>query len=227
MEITKSHALDGCRVNYIKDEYNSEISNVTGFQYRFFDKDNKAFPILISTHAYGVIMKQIKAMMYSKQTERTVDKHIKIGDQSIKVEKIQYYGTRPIEHQNSDKDFTVTIFDESRGESVEFHLANKNRVSHPDRKSFLKAQRETYGKYKNKKKANQVVRVNNLGSQLNNDSDKNIPTPAPKVNFVDEIDNRINEIQIEINKFEELKGQIDSLKNRLEMLKTLKEEFSK
>ena len=227
MEITKSHALDGCRVNYIKDEYNSEISNVTGFQYRFFDKDNKAFPILISTHAYGVIMKQIKAMMYSKQTERIVDKHIKIGDQSIKVEKIQYYGTRPIEHQNSDKDFTVTIFDESRGESVEFHLANKNRVSHPGRKEFLKAQRETYGKYKNKKKANQVVRVNNLGSQLNNDSNENIPTPAPKVNFVDEIDNRINEIQNEINKFEELKGQIDSLKNRLEMLKNMKEEFSK
>lgn len=227
MEITKSHALDGCRVNYIKDEYNSEISNVTGFQYRFFDKDNKAFPILISTHAYGVIMKQIKAMMYSKQTERIVDKHIKIGDQSIKVEKIQYYGTRPIEHQNSDKDFTATIFDETRGESVEFHLANKNRVSHPDRKSFLKAQRETYGRYKNKKNTNQVVRVNNLGSQLNNDSDENIPTPAPKVNFVDEIDNRINEIQNEINKFEELKGQIDSLKNRLEMLNTLKEEFSK
>ena len=222
MIANKSHSVDGCKVNYIDDVYDSNVGNTTGFQYRFLDKNGKGFPILISTHAYGVIMKQIKAMIYRKETIRQIDKHIKIGDQSIKVEKIQYYGPRPIEKQNSDRDFTVTIYNEVSGESEEYTLTNKYRVSHPDRKSILKAQREKYGKRIYIKNTNREVRVNNLSQRVNEDN----PMPALKNNFMDEIDNRIESIEKDIKLFEELSEKIDTLKNRLELLHNMKREFS-
>ena len=220
----KTHAVDGCRINYRSEDFDNTISMTTGFHYRFLDKDDVAFPILISTHAFGVIVKQIKAMIYHKENVRQVDKHVRIGENSIKIEKIVYMGAN--NPTNNDKDYVVTLFNESLGKSVDYPLCNKIRVSHPNRKEYGREMRIKYGRTKSNRKS---VRVN-MTSRFKTASENNANLFEENVNSFDAIKNSIDaeieKISNEIKELESVQEKIKNLNERLSILQKAKEQFN-
>lgn len=235
------HTVSKCRVNYIEDREDNSLAPVSQFYYQLNDEDNNPYPVPLSPHAYGLLVKEMKSLSSNKEKSKNINKHIKIGDKSIKVIDIIFTGEDKDFDNLNDDFYTITMFNENLNRVVKLPLANKYRLSHPTRISICR-------NYSNKNKTSvkrttstkPKVSIKNFGTSMfgHEESEKTMKNIEHSEgvekthienncdNFISNLRNKVDEIEEQIQTYEELKAKMPTFERRKSMLNEMIKEFS-
>lgn len=161
---SKQCRINDCIVNFQNEIHDTKCA-ISSAYYRFKDERGHTFPVDMTESTYKFIADRVKYMVLEKRGKINVNQNFGKELKHIRIKSVVCNDTLPIQY--NDKNFHIIVFDENKRVEHKLYLADKDRVVHPNRNSYLCEQQKALYKRKN----GRSVTVNKLS--------QTVQAPAP------------------------------------------------